>query len=217
MQSSSGVCPRLSVEISWIHRGVDPFGGGNSNLLIHTGQSDLYVKDGILEETLIHEASRTSLDAAHANAAGWRAAQEADDEFVFSWARDFSTREDIAESFLTYLAVRHLADQIPESLVIEIQEFIANQIVYFATLDLDLYPLIPRSLLAIESLYWDRTNGKLEFSRNSVPNTKYFIEPSSNLVKWTPEPFGLTASDSEMPRSIWISTRQPVFLRILSP
>ncbi|MEN9019381.1 MAG: hypothetical protein ABF370_02610, partial [Verrucomicrobiales bacterium] len=114
------------------------------------------MKDGILEETLIHEASHTSLDAAHANAAGWRAAQEADDEFVFSWARDFSTREDVAESFLSYLAVCHLADRIPESLAIEIREFIANRIVYFDTLDLDLYPLIPRPLLAIKSLYWDR-------------------------------------------------------------
>ena len=48
------------------------------NLLIHTGQADRYAADGILEETLVHEAAHTSLDAAHASALDWLAAQTDD-------------------------------------------------------------------------------------------------------------------------------------------
>lgn len=56
---------RIEVATVWIHKGTALFGGGNSNLLIHTGQTVLYENDRILEETLIHEASHTSLDAHH--------------------------------------------------------------------------------------------------------------------------------------------------------
>ena len=58
---------RNDVETVWIHKGTEPFGGGNHNLLIHVGQADLYAADDILEETLVHEAAHTSLDSAHAS------------------------------------------------------------------------------------------------------------------------------------------------------
>ncbi|MGE3190981.1 MAG: hypothetical protein AB7N90_14970 [Vicinamibacterales bacterium] len=103
---------RTDVQTVWIHQGVQPFGGGNHNLLIHIGQSVEYETQGILEETFIHEAAHTSLDAAHANAAGWVAAQRADPDFISTYARDNPTREDIAESFLPFLAARHRADRI---------------------------------------------------------------------------------------------------------
>ena len=40
---------RAEVETVWIHKGVEPFGGGNYNLLIHTSKSGLYEADGILD------------------------------------------------------------------------------------------------------------------------------------------------------------------------
>jgi hypothetical protein len=95
---------RAEVQTVWIHRGTQPFGGGNNNVLIHTGQADLYFADGILEETLVHEASHTSLDTPHASAAGWLAAQAADAEFISTYARDNADREDFAESFLALLS-----------------------------------------------------------------------------------------------------------------
>ena len=67
-------CLRTDVDAIWIHNGTEPFGGGNNSILIHTGQSTNYENQGILEETLVHEASHTSLDAAHASAPGWLAA-----------------------------------------------------------------------------------------------------------------------------------------------
>jgi hypothetical protein len=132
---------RLDVETVWIHRGVQPFGGGNNNLLIHVGQADLYVADGILEETLVHEAAHTSLDAAHAAAPGWLAAQSADPTFISTYARDFPDREDVAESFVPYIAVRYRRDRISESLRSTIEATMPNRIEYFDGLGLDMYPI----------------------------------------------------------------------------
>ena len=101
---------RKDVDTVWIHRGVMPFGGGNRNLLIHTGQAAEYVSSGILEETLIHEASHTSLDEAHAQSQEWIQAQQEDDTYISHYAMDYPMREDVAESFLFFLAVEHLDD-----------------------------------------------------------------------------------------------------------
>ena len=118
---------RKDVETVWIHKGTEPFGGGNNNLLIHVGQADLYAADGILEETFVHEAAHTSLDAAHASAPGWLAAQSADGVFISNYSRDFPNREDIAETFVPYLAVRHRSDRVSQSLADEILEAIPNR------------------------------------------------------------------------------------------
>lgn len=132
---------RIDVETVWIHAGVEPFGGGNNNLLIHIGQGDLYVADGILEETFVHEAAHTSLDAAHASSPGWLAAQAADPTFISTYARDNREREDIAESFVPYLAVRFRSDRISQSLEDVILATIPNRIAYFDGLALDMYPI----------------------------------------------------------------------------
>lgn len=132
---------RADVQTVWIHRGVNPFGGGNNNLLIHTGQADLYAAAGILEETLVHEASHTSLDAAHATSAGWVAAQTADGEFISTYARDYPDREDVAESFLPYLAIRHRPNRISPSLAATILRTIPNRIAYFDERSFNMHPI----------------------------------------------------------------------------
>ena len=132
---------RLDVQTAWIHQGTEPFGGGNNNLLIHIGQAALYEADGILEETFVHEASHTSLDAAHAASAGWLAAQSADSNFISTYARDFPNREDIAESFLPYLAVRYRADRISPELAATITATIPNRIAYFDAQAFDVAPV----------------------------------------------------------------------------
>ena len=76
---------RRDVRTVWIHDGVQGFGGGNNNLLIHVGQANQYDASGILEETFIHEAAHTSLDADHAGSAGWLAAQADDNEFISTY------------------------------------------------------------------------------------------------------------------------------------
>ena len=134
---------RVQVNAVWIHQGVEPFGGGNNSILIHTGQGDLYIADGILEETLVHEASHTSLDGPHAASAGWLAAQAADPEFISNYARDYPTREDIAESFLTWLAIRHRSGRITASMSNTIATAIPNRHVYFDQQNFELHPIVP--------------------------------------------------------------------------
>ena len=132
---------RVSVATVWIHAGVNPFGGGNNNLLIHDGQGDLYIAQGILEETFVHEASHTSLDAAHANSAGWLTAQTRDGNFISTYARDNPTREDVAETFLTWLAVRYRSARITPTLANTIQQTVPNRLLYFDSLGLNMLPI----------------------------------------------------------------------------
>ncbi len=130
-------CLREELETVWIHKGNNPFGGGNNNLLIHVGQAEEYLASGILEETLVHEASHTSLDGDHAHATKWLAAEAADDEFISTYAEDNPYREDVAESFLLYYALKHRPDRISESLANTISETIPNRIAYFDEQDFD--------------------------------------------------------------------------------
>ena len=119
---------RTNVETVWIHKGNAPLGGGNNNILIHTDFPDEY-----LEEGLVHEGAHTSLDPPWmgiVNAVDWRAAQTADGNFISDYARDHPEREDIAESFLAYLAVRYRSARISRSYERTILETMPNRIAY---------------------------------------------------------------------------------------
>ncbi len=120
---------RTNVETVWIHKGNAPLGGGRNNILIHTDLPEDY-----LEEGLIHEGAHTSLDPPWmgiVDADEWRAAQTADGNFISDYARDFPEREDIAESFLPYLAVRYRSARISRSYERNIVETMPNRIAYF--------------------------------------------------------------------------------------
>lgn len=132
---------RIDVETVWIHQGVKLFGGGNNNILIHTGQSTYYENDGILEETLVHEATHTSLDPKYAPSREWVNAQELDGNFISHYARDFFRREDMAESFLAYMAIRYRSDRIAQSTKDKTLETIPNRIKFFDDLNLNMYPI----------------------------------------------------------------------------
>ena len=133
---------RKDVQTSWIHKGDEPFGGGNNNLLIHTDWSEKNYEDqGILEETLVHEAAHTSLDSYHAESVGWLDAQIADCEFISEYARDNPIREDIAESYLPYLAVKYRPNRISPALKKTIENAIPNRIKYFDSQNFNMYPI----------------------------------------------------------------------------
>jgi hypothetical protein len=133
---------RAQVQTSWIHQGDEAFGGGNANLLIHTGSiAQGYIDDGILEEVLAHEATHTSLDGAHAASAGWLAAQSADAEFISAYARDNPTREDVAESLVPWLGLRCARSALHGTDAATIEATIPARLSYFDALALDLAPL----------------------------------------------------------------------------
>ena len=132
---------RVDVETVWIHMGTEPFGGGNNSITIHVGLAERYIADGILEETFAHEAAHTSLDADHASAPGWLAAQSADGTFISTYAKNFPESEDIAESIVPYIAVRYRSDRISESLRDVILQTMPNRIDYFDSLGFSMYPI----------------------------------------------------------------------------
>lgn len=132
---------RTRVETVWIHRGVLPFGGGNDSILIHTGKAAEYLRDGVLEEILMHEAAHTSLDPVHAASDAWLAARAADGGFVSDYARDHPGREDVAESFGPFFALRHRPERISRGMAETIQATMPNRIDYFDRLDLDMQPV----------------------------------------------------------------------------
>ncbi|HVF35508.1 MAG TPA: hypothetical protein VND91_09325, partial [Candidatus Saccharimonadia bacterium] len=132
---------RRDVQTSWIHQGDQPFGGGNNNLLIHTGSlAQQYIAANILEETLAHEAAHTSLDAQHAASAGWLDAQARDPEFISTYARDNATREDVAETIVPWLALRARAGRVAPATLTTIRNAIPRRIAYLDAQALDLAP-----------------------------------------------------------------------------
>ncbi len=132
---------RTGIKMLWIHKGMELFGGGNDSILIHTNQAAAY--GDTLEEAIIHEAAHTSLDAVHASAAQWLNAQTADAGYISTYARDNPTREDIAESFLPYLAVKYKRDRISETDKNKILQAIPNRINYFNQQSFEIYPFTP--------------------------------------------------------------------------
>ena len=136
------VALRADMDAVWIHRGDEPFGGGNRSLLVHTGRGEELRQQGFLPEVFVHEGVHTSLDSAHANAPGWLAAQAADPTSISTYARDYPNREDLAESFSAWLAVRHRRDRITEGMADTITSAIPNRLAYFDSLDLNLCPVV---------------------------------------------------------------------------
>lgn len=159
-------CLREDVNEIWVHKGVEPFGGGNNSILIHTGQTINYENDGILEETLVHEASHTSLDAAHSASTGWLDAQVLDNEYISTYAQDNPTTEDIAESFLTWLATKYRQAVISSVDLNNITQTIPNRLSYFDSQNFDLYPF----------------EGALTINEVRPQKVSIFPNPSSNSL-----------------------------------
>jgi hypothetical protein len=128
---------RADVETMWIHDGLEPFGGGNNNILIHVDQAVDY--GDYLEEILFHEATHTSYGPEHDAAAGWLAAQVADGTYISDYAEDYPDREDVAESLLMWFAVRHRSPRINSSPRDAIEAAIPSRLDYFDGLPFSTY------------------------------------------------------------------------------
>jgi hypothetical protein len=114
-------------------------------LLIHTLRGEEYIADDILAETLIHEAIHAVFDKFHADNAQWKLAQQQDIGFISTYAQQHHTREDLAESFVPYLAIRYKSDRISQELHQTISETMEHRINYFDALNIDIYPMLMSS------------------------------------------------------------------------
>jgi len=128
----------------WIMKGNNPWGGGINNdgtghILIHTEKRDEYANDGIVEETLIHEAAHASLDKTLYNDAWFKAADK-DKNYISDYAKDYPNREDVAETFLMYFAVEYQKNRLSATDRALTVNAIPNRIKYLNSLNLDMYP-----------------------------------------------------------------------------
>ena len=98
----------------------------------------------IVEETLIHEAAHTSIDAYHypqrlTNGEGWIEAVNKDTGcYISDYARDYPYREDIAELMLLYVAVKYFPERISNEIRDKTLSCSLNRILYFDSLNLDM-------------------------------------------------------------------------------
>ncbi len=94
-------------------------------------------------EVFVHESTHTTLDLAHRDSPGWRAAQEADGVFISEYARDNPDIEDVAESFLAWFAVRYQPERLTTAEIISILRTIPNRLIYFDEQGFDMSPYTP--------------------------------------------------------------------------
>lgn len=158
---------RVDVQTVWIHRGDQPFGGANNNILIHTDALDYHGE--WLEETLFHEACHTSLDSRVANTTDWLNAQSLDPEFISTYARDNPNREDVAESCLMYFAIRHRENRISASTLATINGTILNR-----ALVLDSHNIIP-VVSSDRSSFFDEASQKMTLTAVRVADIYYEV------------------------------------------
>ena len=86
------------------------------------------------EEVMVHEAAHVSLDNRVISDPKWLAAQKADGAYISKYAGSHPQQEDVAESFLAYLAARYVPSRISRTWETTILQTIPNRIAYFDAL-----------------------------------------------------------------------------------
>jgi hypothetical protein len=124
----------------YLHHGDEPLTGENNYLIIYSDRADTLNGEGILEEVLIHESVHVSLNMLTFSNE-WQLAQFNDGIPISLLAYDLFN-EDVAESLLSYLAVRYRANRLPVSVEQTILATIPNRIDYLDFLGFDMDPIV---------------------------------------------------------------------------
>ncbi len=128
----SGIGAATGIRIVSIHKGSHSWFAGN-----RLGEIGIYTElaqDKWNEEIMVHEAAHVSLDNRVISDSKWKAAQKADGKYISGHAQNYPQQEDVAESFLAYLAARYLPSRIGKSWETTILQTIPNRIAYFDAL-----------------------------------------------------------------------------------
>tara|TARA_B100000401_G_scaffold357931_1_gene255437 strand:+ start:439 stop:1224 length:786 start_codon:yes stop_codon:yes gene_type:complete len=134
---------RTGLKTITIHKGDRAWGGGNNDILIHTGDRD--AKGKCVEEIMIHEGGHASLDGAWGGLIKWyrwRKMIKTDKKYISKYAKDFPKREDVAETINWWIAVRCKSDRISKSNYEKIIKGIPNRLKYLDEQNFDTYPLV---------------------------------------------------------------------------
>jgi hypothetical protein len=134
------MCIRSGLTGAVIHDGNNPWGGGNP-LTIHHGQGLNYERQGIVTETMIHEASHAIFDRVFYTK-DWYDTAKADGEYISTYARDYPGREDHSETFLCWLVARYKKDRIPATHFTKITATVPNRMKYYDGKNFNLSPVV---------------------------------------------------------------------------
>ena len=135
---------RAGVDEVWVHDGEELFGAFDGSLLIHEVQARVFEQVGAFHEALANQAVRISLYPGHAASAGWLEAQELDNGFISQIAQDDPAGEDLAESFLPYIAVVYGEGRVTAFLQATIIGQIPARLTYLDEQGFDMYPVDTR-------------------------------------------------------------------------
>ena len=129
----------------------------------------------------------------------WVAAQTADGAFISTYAKSYPGREDVAESFLAYLAARYLRSRITKKWEKTIYETIPNRIAYFDALltASDMTPFTKTSP-RVAGLVIDNDSLSIEAS-NKAAYVIRLLSPPDASVTVTPESDDTTAATVSAP------------------
>ena len=128
------------------------FLGTPCTIHVHTGFGPGF--ETSREEAMVHEAGHASLESEHQEAPGWRSAQREDGNFISDYARDNPDREDIAETIVAWLAVRHRSGRLSEADEDKILDAVPHRLAYFdrhvpaGSLSQHLYPFVGERVTA---------------------------------------------------------------------
>ena len=132
---------RQNLKTITVHKGNKDWGGGNKDILIHIG-----IKYGVCEEeVMMHESGHTSLDwnmGGSVKSSKWKKAAKADNKFISKYAKEYTEREDVAETINWWIAVRCKPGTISESNYKKILDGIPNRLKYLDEQNYDTYPLV---------------------------------------------------------------------------
>ena len=133
---------KTSLKTITIHKGNKPWGGGNFDILIHTG--DEGGKGKCAEEVMLHESGHVSLDETWGGLIPlkvWKKVANLDGKYISKYAKDFPDREDISETINWWVAVRCKQDRISKSNYEKILKAIPNRLKYLDEQNFDTSPL----------------------------------------------------------------------------
>ncbi|MGR3811345.1 PKD domain-containing protein [Jiulongibacter sp. NS-SX5] len=122
-----------------INDGNHPWSGSRGLMLVHTQQGESYASQGIVAETLLHEASHASLQDLNVSTE-YLEVMDQDPTHLSTYARDNLYGEDLAETILLYLAYRYRPDRLKEDEKYNISRLIPNRLQLLDKQGFDVYP-----------------------------------------------------------------------------
>ena len=102
---------------------------GKCSIYLYADMMEAMRNRPFAEEIIVHEAAHCA-DDEHRNTSGWKAAQDADPEFISNHAERYPHQEDFAETFSAWMAVRYTPDRLDAAVLDTIADAIPNRLAY---------------------------------------------------------------------------------------